>query len=98
MARTKRKPGPKPRYGKRRDYHLLLSAETAPGEVISLAEAFEQVAKDYEGQLRAQASAQGQKQQETAGIIAYMEFVLRQRPEIQGRLSEKGSGPLSEIQ
>ena len=29
MARTKTKPGPVPRYGKRRDYHILLPLDLA---------------------------------------------------------------------
>ena len=87
MARTKSRPGPKPRYGKRRDYHVLLSAEPMAGEAMSLSDAFEQAAKAYEGDLRKQAEEIGQRQKETSGIIAYIEFVLRERPEIRKRLS-----------
>ena len=89
MARTQGKPGPKPRYGKRRDYHILLAASPAEGEVMSLAEAFEQAAKDYEVQQRRQAALQGEKRQETSGLIAYLECVLRERPEIAARLKEQ---------
>lgn len=49
MARTHGRSGPAPKYGKRRDYHILLSVEVQPGEAMSLADAFEQVAKQHGG-------------------------------------------------
>lgn len=49
MAKTKMKPGPKPRYGTRRDYHFRLSSDIQKGEKISLADAFEQAAKEHGG-------------------------------------------------
>lgn len=52
MARTKGKPGPKPRYGERRDYHFRLSTEKQEGQTMSLADAFEQEAKRHGGVIR----------------------------------------------
>ena len=69
MARTKGRPGPKPHYGKRREYHILLAAEPVAGEALSLSDAFEEAASTH------------------GGIIAYVEFVLKERPEIRERLS-----------
>lgn len=49
MAKTKGTPGPKKKYGKRRDFHILLSDEVEKEQVMSLAEAFDQVAKTNNG-------------------------------------------------
>ena len=49
MARTKGKPGPKPTKGKRRDFHILLSDVVQEGQTMSLAEAFDRVAKRHDG-------------------------------------------------
>lgn len=49
MAKTKGTPGPKKKYGKRRDFHILLSDEVKEGQTMSLAEAFDQVAKANNG-------------------------------------------------
>ena len=49
MARTKGTPGPKPQYGEREDFHILLSKGIVEGEAMPLAKAFKTVAKQHGG-------------------------------------------------
>ncbi len=75
MTRTHSKPGPKPGPEKR-EYHFNLP--------LDLASVFEEAVKQHKASLE----LQGKKVQGT-GLFAYVEMVLRDRPEIQ-QLLRKG--------
>lgn len=64
MAKTITKPGPKPRYGDRRDYHIKLTVEDG------LAEAFEFVAQKHGGVV-AYAEKIIREQKEVADYMRY---------------------------